>query len=235
MSLANKRDIGFAEISSFLIRHPDFFVEHPEILRQIVIPHDTVTGSNNCNISSLLEYQVHHLQQQLHDLESDNDLLKQGIEDQRKLAGEIHAFILQLLQARSIDNLYTRLQKGLRQYYAADRLVMLVFERTGTSSHHADLHFMDGDSKLSLMFTEIFHRDKPLCNSLQEEHLEALFGSIKGNVLSTVLLPMSDNERQSLMVLGSFRENRYHHGAELDLLLFISRIVNTRLRELLQW
>lgn len=228
MSLADKRDISFAEISRFLARHTDFFVEHPELLQQLAIPHDLVTCSST-NVSSLLEYQVSHLQKQLRKLEKDNAALKNRMEEQRELAREIHAFVLQIMQSRDVDELYCLLQKELNIFYAADRLVLMVFDRPEIIARHADMRFLHHGARLAFMFTEIFHRGKPLCNSLQDEHLEALFNHGTADLQSTVILPMSDTKRRSLMILGSYKKNRYRHGDELDLLLYISQVVNNQL------
>lgn len=234
MSLADKREISFAEISRFLARHADFFVEHPELLQQIAIPHgDGVTASGN-KVSSLLEYQVNHLQKRLRILEKDNTALKEKMVQQRDLAREIHALAIRVMQTRNVDELYSLLQKELKISYMADRLVLLVFDRSDMISRHADMRFLHHGTGMAFMFTEIFHSGKPLCNSLQEEHLEALFRYGTEDLQSTVLLPMTGKKRRSLMVLGSCARNRYQHGNELDLLLYVSQVVNNQLCNLVQ-
>lgn len=234
MSLADKRDITFAEISRFLAHHTDFFVEHPELLQQVAIPHDLGSCSTGNNVSSLLEYQVNHLQKQVRSLEKNNAYLKDRMEKQHELVRQMHDFVLQIMQTQTADKLYALLQKGLRIYYAADRLVILVFNRGDILARHADMRFLDAGTPLAFMFTEIFHRRKPLCNSLQEEHLEALFNYGTADIQSTVILPMTENNHQSLMVLGSYDKNRYQHGSELDLLFYFSQMVHNHIDILLK-
>jgi len=58
------------------------------------------------------------------------------------------------------------------------------------------------------MFSELFYRGQPLCGSLQEEHLKALFGANSKIIKSTVLLPFAGDGWQELLVLGSRLDNR---------------------------
>ncbi|NIQ15196.1 MAG: DUF484 family protein, partial [Candidatus Dadabacteria bacterium] len=53
------------------------------------------------------------------------------------------------------------------------------------------------------MFTEIFHRNKPLCGSLQEEHIKTLFGNQENSINSTILIPLQQQKWQGLLVIGS--------------------------------
>lgn len=228
MSLVNKRDISFTDISRFLARNPGFFLEHPELLQKISIPHILER-----QVSSLLEYQVVYLQKQIRNLEKDNACLNQAIDEHRNLGERIHGFILEILGSESVDELYNILQIGLKKYYSSDRLVLLIFDKPGLCSRHADMHYPDSGSGLRFMFTEVLHRGKPLCNSLQEEHIEALFSSGNIEIQSTVILPMVYKGQKILMVLGSYDKNRYCHGIELDLLQLVTRIVNHQLSVLL--
>ena len=47
------------DIIKYLRNHPDFFVEHTDILSELNVPHGTTS-----NIASLIEYQVAQLRQE---------------------------------------------------------------------------------------------------------------------------------------------------------------------------
>ena len=76
------------------------------------------------------------------------------------------------------------------------------------------------------MFTEIFHRKNPLCDSLQEEHIEALFSENNKPIQSTVLIPLQQVGWKGLLALGSYLHNRYSRGFEIDLLVYLSHIMS---------
>lgn len=211
-----------AAISDYLNAHPDFFVEHPELLDNLNVPH--LPGSN---IPSLVEYQIIRLRQEVDALRTIISCMEYDADINSKLTGNILALSLELLGARTPPDLYNILHRDLKTYYSADSVLLLIFTRVNTFASHAGLKFHDANSGLRFMFSELFHRGKPLCGSLQEEHLQALFGACSENIRSTVLLPYAGAGWHELLVLGSHTENRYNHGLELDLLGFLNKILNS--------
>ena len=220
MSLVKNLSGTPEEIVEYLRNHPDFFVLHPELIPDLIIPHNTEE-----NVASLIEYQVSRLRQQLANLEYTVNEIQSGSTADRKFSSSIHALSLDLFACASPNQLYHCLQKGLKTYYSADRMLLLLFAKPEAPVNSSDMHFMDSNSKSRFMFTEIFHRNKPLCGSLQEEHLVELFERDMDLIKSTVLLPMDHVCWQGLLVLGSYEQNRYGHGFELDLLVFLKDIV----------
>jgi hypothetical protein len=220
MSLVKNLSGTPEEIVEYLRNHPDFFALHPELIPDLIVPHIT-----EGNVTSLIEYQVTRLRQQLADLQHNVNDIESGSTTDRKFASSIHALSLTLFACTSPHQLYQRLHKGLKTYYSADRMLLLLFSKPEAPANSCDIHFMDSNSKLRFMFTEIFHRNKPLCGSLQEEHLVELFERDFDSIKSTVLLPMDDAHWQGLLVLGSHEQSRYGHGFELDLLVFLKNII----------
>lgn len=219
MPLVGKVVPDIKEIIDYLRNHPDFFVKHPELLTSLSIPHI----SDN-NISSLIEYQVARLRAQIADLQVSRNRLQQGSDINRKFAADIHYLSLQLLSATDQNELFSYLEKGLKNLCSAERIMLLVFTNTSMKSSFADLRFLNTSSSLKFMFTELFHRNKPLCGSLQEEHIKALFDKDAGSIRSTLLLPMNHKNWQGLLILGSVKENFYGLGFDLDMLVYIREI-----------
>ena len=207
-------------IVEYLRNHPDFFLLHPELVSGLVIPHKT-----EGNVVSLIEFQVSRLRQQIAELQRNVHELETGSTGDRKLTSSIHALSLELLASTSPEKLDQCLRSGLKTYYSADSVRLLLFSKSDVQNNCFGMYFMDPGSKLRFMFAEIFHRNKPLCGSLQEEHLLELFDGDTDSIKSTVLLPMDFTSWQGLLVLGSHEQNRYGHGFELDLLVYLKNIV----------
>ena len=220
MSLVKNLSGTTGAIVEYLRNHPDFFVLHPELIPDLVIPHTTEE-----NVTSLIEYQVSRLRQQFADLQRIVHEIESGSTGDRKFASSIHALSLELLACTSLVKLYKCLRTRLKTYYSADMVLLLLFSKFDASENCSGIHFMDSSSKLKFMFTEIFHRNKPLCGSLQEEHLHELFDGDIDTIKSTVLLPMDHAYWQGLLVLGSQKPDCYSHGFELDLLVYLKDIV----------
>ncbi len=229
MSLVKNFTGQTQEIIDYLDTHPDFFRQHPEVLSELNIPHQTEN-----NVASLIEYQVTRLRLQANDLQKTIHDMEMDAITKRELAGNIHKLSLCLLKASSHKTLYNTLFKGLKEYYLSDQVLLLVFGKDKLTKDYKGLKFLVPSSELDFMFTEIFQHDKPLCDSLQQEQIDAFFGKNAQKIFSTVLVPMQQSSWHGLLVLGSQERNYYSHGFELDLLLYLSNtlvlIINSWLR-----
>jgi uncharacterized protein YigA (DUF484 family) len=215
------------DIIEYLRSHPDFFVEHTDILSELNIPHDTPGQlASTGNVASLIEHQVAQLRHENSSLNENLEKSEEDVAQQRKLAKATHDLSLQLMKVDSFEALNDLLSKNLRQHYQAEHFLFLVFKTPVYSEDCSDIRFLEANSKLAFMFTELFHHNKPLCDSLQIEHIDALFGS-KGEVASirsTALIPVQQSDWHGLLVLGSKKQDQYCHGFEMDLLNYITMI-----------
>ena len=98
-----------AQIAAYLEAHPDFFVEHEELLPALRIPHrrgDTVSlVERQMKILRERNIEMRHRLSQLMDVARDNDRL---FEKTRRL-------ILALMDAASLDDLVMAVEDSLRQ------------------------------------------------------------------------------------------------------------------------
>lgn len=81
------------------------------------------------------------------------------------------------------------------------------------------------------LFLQLFHHDRPLCDSLQDEHLQLLFGSSATSVRSTLLIPITQPGWDGLMVLGSTERDRYQQGPALSQVLCLHEVLAQRLHQ----
>jgi len=216
MSLVKNLSSDSAAIIEYLRNNPDFFVAHPELLSELKLP-----SPKDKNIASFQEYQVIRLREQSVEQQKQLQDLQQHTGMDMALSAAVHVLTLELLAAESPEKLYLSLHRGLRALYSADRVLLIIFNKASGNGSHPRLRFM---------FTEVFHRNKPLCGSLQEEHMVALFGKDSERIKSTVLLPLEHHHWQGLLVLGSHLQNHFGHGHALDLLVFVKDIVKHRIQ-----
>ncbi|MBI4006258.1 MAG: DUF484 family protein [Gammaproteobacteria bacterium] len=207
------------EIIDYLRKHPDFFIKHSEILPELKITHKT-----DKKVSSIIEYQVSHLRTQLNELQKTLHMLEQNTKANSEFSKRVHTMSLQLHAASDIKELFDTLYKGLKLYYSANKVLLLIFKKPEGLKNYSGLKFLNSTSQLRFMFTEIFHRNKPLCESLHDEYLDVLFGKDSEMIKSTVLIPLQQSDWNGLLVLGSHERNQYSQGFELDLLVYIASI-----------
>lgn len=214
-------------IIEYLRDHPDFFVEHTDILSELSIPHNTPGQlASTGNVASLIEHQVAQLRHENSSLNKNLAKSEEDIAHQRKLAKATHDLSLQLMKVDSLKALNDLLSKSLRQFYQAERFLFLVFKTPTDSEDCSDIHFLEANSEIAFMFTELFHHNKPLCDSLQAEHIDALFGIMEGaeSIRSTALIPVQQSDWHGMLVLGSKKQDQYCHGFKMDLLNYITMI-----------
>ncbi len=215
------------DIIKYLRNHPDFFVEHTDILSELNIPHNTPGKHTSVNnVASLIEHQVAQLRQDNSNLNENLEKSKEAVTHQRKLAKATHDLSLQLMKVESLKALNDLMSKSLRQHYQADQFLFLVFKTPIDSEDCPNIRFHATNSKLAFMFTELFHHNKPLCDSLQTEHIDALFGTIgeTESIRSTALIPVQQSDWHGMLVLGSKKQDQYCHGFKMDMLNYITMI-----------
>jgi len=215
------------DIIEYLRNNPDFFVEHTDILTELNIPHNTPGKlASSDNVASLIEHQVALLRHENFSLNENLEKSEEDVAHQRKLAKDTHDLSLQLMKVDSLQALNDLLSKSLRQYYQAEHFLFLVFKTPIESEDCSDVRFHEANSKLAFMFTELFHHNKPLCDSLQTEHIDALFGT-RGDgesIRSTALIPVQQSDWHGMLALGSKKQDQYCHGFEMDLLNYITML-----------
>lgn len=220
MDTLSKREDITEVIIGHLKNHPDFFREHPYLLRDLNIPHDAGRG-----VSSLIERQVALLRNQNKTLEQDVNSRDIKNRQERFLSTGTYSLTMELLSGKSVDGLYQSLQRYLMKYRIAGMLKLFLFSGGVLEHTLSDITFLHRQANLRLMFIELINRRKPLCSSLQEEHIKLLFGKQSGEIRSTLIIPMVRPKWDGLFVLGHRTRGRYAYGNELDTLVFITNVV----------
>lgn len=218
-TLSKSEDITEVVVN-YLKNHPDFFREHPYLLRDLNVPHDTGKG-----VSSLIERQVALLRNQIKTFEQDVDARDIRSRQERFLSTGAYSLTVELLSRKSVDGLYQSLQRFLMKYGIADMFKLFVFSDYPLEHTVPDITFLPRQANLKMMFIELINRRKPLCSSLQEEHIKLLFGKQSGEVRSSLIIPLVRPNWDGLFVLGAHNHGRYGYGNELDTLVFITNIV----------
>jgi uncharacterized protein len=214
-------------VQAYLASNPDFFIQHPQILKELSIPH-----ALGANVHSLIERQVNLLRDENNELKKTAKQNTELSNAQRYLKQHVYQFTFEILQAETVDELYRLLCLGLGKWFAASWVKLFIFNSNKNIQYNSGVYFLNNESKLRYMFTELLNRNKPLCTSLQTEQLQMLFGNDTDKVNSNLVMPIKQANWNGLFVLGSEERNQYGIGEELDLLVFISELVSFRLEQL---
>ncbi len=215
-------------VSDYLRTHPDFFLSRPETLKHLTLGH--TTGKN---VASLIELQVERLRQTVQLLEKENHSLRTINENNESLAAKTKQALTILDRCDNDAELFRELQCIARNLFDTDELNLFIFSDQSLSIRQAGIYLEPQDSRLRRMFIELFNRNKPLCDSLQDEYVDTLFG--KPNTMqSTLLIPCSTADSSFLFAFGSQNRNVYQQGVALKLLTLIVDRFIFNIREIIQ-
>jgi len=200
-------------VIDYLERNPNIFLYDPTLLSKLNLPH-----INGRNVSSLIEYQVDHLRKNEQLLNIQIKKLNYQQQQCDKLANEAYKLAAELSEINSIEVLYNRFFHFLRREYQCNYFMIFLFCEKRPYPDYRDLRFKPIHSKIRYLFSGLYNVNKPLCDSLPAEYIDALFGNESTKIKSTVTLPIKDDEMPGLFILGSQQYNTYENGFSIHLL-----------------
>jgi len=211
-----------AGVENFLRQNPEYLSQRPELLAALAIP-DERTGT-----ASLLERQVRVLRQQLRQLEQARAQEQGQVVAQTETLAAVFAALPVLVGAGDIPTLAGVLDRVLRQQLGAERLCWHLF-RAGTAPLPPPFRVHPPGDPLRDFFAQVFNVGRPLLDSLQLEHRQALFGGDAERIRSTLLLPLTGDGWEGLLALGSRQPDRYHRGLALEAVRTLAEVTALRL------
>ena len=214
-------ELDAAQVAEYLRQHPAFFVEHDELLPELLIPHQSGQAV------SLVERQVkllrernidtRHRLSQLMDVARENDRL---FEKSRRL-------ILSLLEAPDVEEVIASIEDGLRDDFQVPFVSLILFSETQRFCNtrcttHAEARDAIG---------HLLDSGKTLSGVLRDHELEFLFGEHAGEVTSSALAPIEHQGLHGVLALGSRDPEQYRSATGT---LFLGYIADALARVLLR-
>lgn len=215
-------------VIEYLESHPDFFLDKPELLSIFNIPEDL-----GHNIHSLIEYQVNHLRKQKKTLTDKLKYFQSTHQTVFELSEATYSQQEDLLSINTIEELYDSFYQFLNKHYAVNYLLFFVFMNNRTQEDYKGLRFRKSTSKVQQLFIGLFNHNKPLCDCLQNDYLEFLFGKKAKTISSSAVFPIQSDNPRGLMVIASRDADQYEHGLALNLLNQLKSVFIFRLLQLL--
>ena len=213
------------EVADYLRRHPDFLVEHPDLVRLLTPPaHDRGEG-----VVDMQRYMLERLRGELGKLqESQNDLIITAREN-LSIQGRIHAAILALLGATTLEHLIEVITTDLAVHLEVDAVVLgfEALDRVAPGQQARGLRLFPRGRIDRLMAGA---REVLLIADTPGD--SELFGSAATLVRSQALLRMQLRRDAPMGVLafGARDPQKFHPGQGSELLTFLGRVVELSIR-----
>ncbi len=204
------------EVASYLRRHPDFLNEFPDLALALVLPREQGQAA------SLASYQLDVLRDKNRELARRLHELIEIAHENQLLMVRVHTLTLALMRAASLPETLNAVVAALTEDFNTD-LVRIVLFRTGGDLPAAEWLLTEPEGPRAMpVLAEFLKRAEPLCGRLQQDKLDALFGTRVDEVASAVLLPV---DGVGMLAVGSQDANRFHPGMGTVFLKLIAEAV----------
>ena len=204
-----------AAIAAYLEAHPDFFIEHEELLPALRIPHqrgDTISlVERQMTILRDRNIELRHRLSHLMDVARDND----------RLFDKTRRLILTLMDATSLDDVVIGVEDSLRQDFQVPFVSLILLGDNpmpvGRWVTHADAQTAIGG---------LLSEDKSVCGSLREHELDFLFGEEQRKQIgSTAVVAISYQGIHGILAIASRDPQHYKSSVGTLFLSYIAEVM----------
>jgi uncharacterized protein len=207
------------DITEYLRSHPDFFVHHLDLLRELRIPH------NAGEAVSLVEYQVSAFRDQARQSRRQMQDLIQNARNNEELNQRLHRLTLHLIDCPVLNDILAVLEQALLEDFGADAVAIRVFASPVSEHERKLVEFVGDDSHGKVIFESVLNAKKPVCGRMKADQAEFLFGSQSEEIGSAALLQLGEPRRFGFIAITSRDAQRFHPEMGTSFLLHLSQIV----------
>ena len=204
-----------AAIAAYLEVHPDFFIEHEELLPALRIPHqrgDTISlVERQMTILRDRNIELRHRLSHLMDVARDND----------RLFDKTRRLILTLMDATSLEDVVIGVEDSLRQDFQVPFVSLILLGDNpmpvGRWVTHAEAQTAIGG---------LLSEDKSVCGSLREHELDFLFGEEQRKQIgSTAVVAISHQGIHGVLAIASRDPQHYKSSVGTLFLSYIAEVM----------
>jgi uncharacterized protein YigA (DUF484 family) len=212
------RSLSAAEVAAYLRQHPDFLIEHPDLI-EVLTPPSRQSGER---VLDMQQFMVQHHRAEIARLKSQHRALVATSRANLASQARVHSSVLALLAASSFEQLIQIITTDLAVLLDAD-VVTLAVESAGSQRprlSHQGVQILEPGTVDALLGAD---RDVMLQGDAEGDPM--LFGDGAGLVRSAALLRLSVSPAApaGLLCIGMRRPGKFHGGQGTELLGFLAR------------
>ena len=204
-----------ADVAAYLRAHPEFFVDHDELVTELRIPH--LPG----DAVSLVERQVRLLRERNIEMRHRLSQLMDVARDNDRLFDKTRRLVLDLLDAVSLEEVVSAVEDSLRHEFQVPFVSLLLFSETplpvGRCVSIAEAHQAIGG---------LLAGGKTLCGVLRSHELAFLFGEAeREQVGSAAVVALSYQGQHGVLAIGSPDPQHYKSSLGTLFLSYIAEVL----------
>jgi len=214
------------QVASYLSQHPEFFVDHPDVLEQIRIPHPSGTAV------SLTTKQLAILRSKNQKLSEQLDEFIQNARQNDHLFQKMHKLTLALFNSLTLEDTTKNLESVLHEDFFVD-FVSLRLTYPDNHAQFPNLFVAPGDESPAPL-KKILENMHPFCGQIEPSLSRFLFRTHSGEVQSSAIIPLMSPNLAGILAIGSLNEQRFQADMGHLFLKYLGQLVSCRLASFFQ-
>ncbi|MDG9927943.1 MULTISPECIES: DUF484 family protein [unclassified Pseudomonas] len=215
MSTQDQIPLDAESVAAYLRQHPEFFVDHEELIPELRIPHQPGTAV------SLVERQVKLLRERNIEMRHRLSQLMDVARDNDRLFDKTRRLVLDLLDAASLEEVIGAVEDSLRHEFQVPFASLILFSDTplgvGRSVSSAEAHQAIGG---------LLGGGKTTCGVLRPNELAFLFGEAEHTqVGSAAVVSLSHQGLHGVLAIGSPDPQHYKSSLGTLFLGYIAEVL----------
>lgn len=210
-----RSELDAADVANFLRQHPAFFVEHDELLADLIIPHQRGQSVSlvERQVKLLRErnIEVRHRLNELMDVARENDRL---FEKSRRL-------VLGLLESQSPEQVVATVEDSLRNDFQVPHVSLILFSEARRYSNARCVSHAEARDAIG----HLLDSGRTLSGVLRPDELRFLFGESGPQIASTALSPIQHQGLHGVLALGSADAHHYRSATGTLFLGFVADVL----------
>lgn len=202
------------DVESYLRSHPEFFIDNPDLLTQLEVPHPAGGAV------SLIERQVALIRQEN---KQHRERIRELVEIARSnesIVDKLHQLTIQLVTSATVDEYSNKIKQLLCENFSANHVSLILFKDNMFEEVGAFLLVSRSNSSV-LSFDSMLQSKKAACGQFSKSQRQFLFGDNAGEVKSMALLPLCDSSNV-LGMLAIGNADAEHFKADMSTSLLAS-------------
>ncbi|SEL22083.1 hypothetical protein SAMN05216214_109125 [Atopomonas hussainii] len=216
MSEPQDHAISAEQVAAYLRDHPAFFVEHDELIPELLIPHQPGEAV------SLVERQVKLLRERNIDMRHRLSHLMDVARDNDRLFDKTRRLVLGLLDANSLEDVVSTVEDSLRQEFQVPFVSLILFsdnpQSVGRWVSSAEAHQQIGS---------LLSAGKTTSGVLRPAELSFLFpAEPRGQIGSAAVASLSHQGLHGVLAIGSPDANHYKSSMGTLFLGYVAEVLS---------
>lgn len=209
------RALDSESVAAYLRQHPEFFVDHEELIPELRIPHQPGEAV------SLVERQVKLLRERNIEMRHRLSQLMDVARDNDRLFDKTRRLVLDLLDANTLEEVVGAIEDSLRHEFQVPFVSLILFSDStlpvGRSVSSAEAHQAIGGLLVA---------GKTICGVLRAHELEFLFGAEESaKVGSAAVVSLNHQGQHGLLAIGSPDPQHYKSSLGTLFLSYIAEVL----------